>query len=84
MAEISEVAEAIVFLASEKATYITGSNLYVHGGHIWTSWSTSWKSLQNPVALSNQYKSNSEICIYFLPLENPYQNKKLVTLLCER
>jgi len=33
--KVEEIAEAIAFLASEKASYITGSNMMVDGG--WTA-----------------------------------------------
>lgn len=36
LAEVSEIADAVVFLASERASYITGTNLRVDGG--WVPW----------------------------------------------
>jgi len=35
LGKVEEIAEAIAFLASEKASYITGSNMMVDGG--WTA-----------------------------------------------
>jgi NAD(P)-dependent dehydrogenase (short-subunit alcohol dehydrogenase family) len=36
IAEVSEMASAVLFLASDRASYITGENLRVDGG--WVPW----------------------------------------------
>jgi NAD(P)-dependent dehydrogenase (short-subunit alcohol dehydrogenase family) len=37
LAEVDEIANAVLFLASDRATFVTGQNLRIDGG--WVPWS---------------------------------------------